>query len=309
MNHAFQSAPRPCDRGDAQAAHHHRPFAGFNPRPGLATGATSDYYTTTNYSVFQSAPRPCDRGDIAVGTIGALVFMFQSAPRPCDRGDSSPADSTRTDTVSIRAPALRPGRPVGAWQPASVAVFQSAPRPCDRGDPGSRLSVKQPPCFNPRPGLATGATRSGGGGIRRDCVSIRAPALRPGRPLMTGQRLSPRTFQSAPRPCDRGDHGLTACPPCVACFNPRPGLATGATVQAVLLLAAGGFQSAPRPCDRGDQTRKGCSPLGTCFNPRPGLATGATKLDVRFCFPRWFQSAPRPCDRGDVARDLRRALE
>ena len=74
-------------------------------------------------------------------------FLTRSAKQRCD-----------ADQVSIRAPALRPGRhgfPAGF---AAATSFQSAPRPCDRGDAA--------PCRN------CPAAR----------VSIRAPALRPGRP-------------------------------------------------------------------------------------------------------------------------------
>jgi hypothetical protein len=40
------------------------------------------------------------------------------------------------------------------------ALFQSAPRPCDRGDDGAQRRAPEKSCFNPRPGLATGATGS-----------------------------------------------------------------------------------------------------------------------------------------------------
>jgi hypothetical protein len=38
------------------------------------------------------------------------------------------------------------------------ALFQSAPRPCDRGDSCGLLPISETMGFNPRPGLATGAT-------------------------------------------------------------------------------------------------------------------------------------------------------
>ena len=155
---------------------------------------------------------------------------FQSAPRPCDRGDRR---------RGRRCPQFR--------------LFQSAPRPCDRGDPGERRRRWSGRCFNPRPGLATGATRcrSKWTGLlvvsirapalrpgRRSnavedspaqIVSIRAPALRPGRQhrLSSGDALD--EFQSAPRPCDRGDGKWCWLKSNLDCFNPRPGLATGAT--------------------------------------------------------------------------------
>jgi hypothetical protein len=65
-----------------------------------------------------------------------LETRFQSAPRPCDRGDMyTVLNQMIPDTVSIRAPALRPGRRATAVVAAETKF-----------------------------------------------VSIRAPALRPGRP-------------------------------------------------------------------------------------------------------------------------------
>ena len=59
-------------------------------------------------------------------------------------------------------------------------------------------------------------------------------------------------------------------------FNPRPGLATGATTASNLVGNVTLFQSAPRPCDRGDVFLLHRGEHIGRFNPRPGLATGAT---------------------------------
>jgi len=62
--------------------------------------------------------------------------------------------------VSIRAPQLLTGRPTTATAMIKVVTFQSAPRNCSRGD--HRRPPRWSPawCFNPRPAIAHGATRS-----------------------------------------------------------------------------------------------------------------------------------------------------
>ena len=186
--------------------------SGFNPRPGLSTGAICHVLTITD-----------------------------AAGLPC---------------VSIRAPAFRPGR---YPTPRAIAARNSA-------------------CFNPRPGLSTGAMRCPSNGstdfaplvsirapafrpgrwsLRDDPasslpVSIRAPAFRPGRCHPQADRLSDHRFQSAPRPFDRGDFGGVSETGLAKCFNPRPGLSTGAM-----------------------SLRTPSHPPLAGFNPRPGLSTGA----------------------------------
>ena len=98
------------------------------------------------------------------------------------------------------------------------------------GDAGFFANAASNSCFNPRPGLATGATQSAAAADLVIAVSIRAPVLRPGR--LTEQAsaaLADSLFQSAPRSCDRGD-----------------------AVKMGRKTHARAFQSAPRSCDRGD---------------------------------------------------------
>ena len=132
--------------------------------------------------------------------------MFQSAPRSRDRGD-----------LALRAVRLESDE------------FQSAPRSRDRGDPVHPVRLIRSFCFNPRPGLATGATREESVVATVHGVSIRAPVSRPGRRISRAVVSSRQLFQSAPRSRDRGD-SHQKCPDNLRiCFNPRPGLATGAT--------------------------------------------------------------------------------
>jgi hypothetical protein len=107
---------------------------------------------TVRVNGFQSAPRPCGRGDLAQLAKDNQTKAFQSAPNFCQ--------NLLQDSVSIRAPALRPGRP------------------------GRHGGQRREICFNPRPGLATGATL-----------------------LLANVRRHHLRFQSAPRSCDRGDCG------------------------------------------------------------------------------------------------------
>ncbi len=133
--------------------------------------------------------------------------------------------------------------------------FQSAPRSRDRGDRTAASPLPCVPSFNPRPGHATGATKSMIGIGAVSYVSIRAPVTRPGR--RRGTRFASRMgqFQSAPRSRDRGDRTSLTVRSQGAGFNPRPGHATGATWP---------------------QSRRGTEQK--CFNPRPGHATGATSV-------------------------------
>ena len=131
--------------------------------------------------------------------------------------------------VSIRAPVSRPGRPSkpGCGQPP--ARFQSAPRSRDRGDRPRRSKPWPGCCFNPRPGLATGATGASGFTAAGDLVSIRAPVSRPGRRVhpMAATGFVPVSIRApVSRPGRLVRHIIGMHP---YRFNPRPGLATGAT--------------------------------------------------------------------------------
>ena len=178
----FQSAPRSRDRGDPQCAD-----------------------APPDYEQFQSAPRSRDRGDLTSGFELPAVPCFN--PRPgLATGATSSANLCSADLrVSIRAPVSRPGRREGGKENKASAKFQSAPRSRDRGDGGVGENDLVRICFNPRPGLATGATSATPLQSKRSKVSIRAPVSRPGRPPMCAAFLADVEFQSAPRSRDRGD--------------------------------------------------------------------------------------------------------
>ncbi len=155
--------------------------------------------------------------------------------------------------VSIRAPTVRPGRQRKKHTPMRTDMFQSAPRPCGRGDRSRPSPSSSFTRFNPRPDRAAGATRNGGklyriaavsiraptvrpGRLGRvppagltSVVSIRAPTVRPGRRDTVGRHARVWRFQSAPRPCGRGDR-----------------------LESRFVRRVRRFQSAPRPCGRGD---------------------------------------------------------
>ena len=214
-------------------------------------------------------------------------LRFQSAPRPFDRGDVI-AHPSSSHSASFNP---RPGLSTGAIRSARrletdrcpLRLFQSAPRPFDRGDTSrsaARFSAFSS-CFNPRPGLSTGAMNrhrqvSLGRSIMK--VSIRAPAFRPGRSDKPYTGDSVYQFQSAPRPFDRGDfiRELWDRRKCVSIRAPafRPGR----------------FRSGR---SRGGGSR--VSIRAPAF--RPGRSLGSRN----YIYVLWFQSAPRPFDRGDRA--------
>src|SRR5256885_2147454 len=156
--------------------------------------------------------------------------------------------------VSIRAPVLRPGRLSVSKALAISLMFQSAPRSCDRGDVVGLLFAAHVCGFNPRPGLATGATSTAKSSANSRPVSIRAPVLRPGRhfthheeeiysevsiraPVLRPGRLANGVFVA----------GLDA-PVSIRAPVLRPGRRQGRPDLGGIVM----FQSAPRSCDRGD---------------------------------------------------------
>ena len=187
------------------------------------------------------------------------------------------------ERVSIRAPAFRPGRCRLTAIRTDLKLFQSAPRPFDRGD----LSHVRPPSEQSKVSIRAPAFRPGRCrhiwptiGIR--FVSIRAPAFRPGRYFAAKLRQSLTTFQSAPRPFDRGD-----------------ALATDGARRSAM------FQSAPRPFDRGDFPWRCRLVRNKRFQsaPRP-FDRGDSRFPATKAVRDAFQSAPRPFDRGDPIVDL-----
>ncbi len=205
-------------------------------------------------------------------------------------------------------------------------MFQSAPRSYPRGDPHAPCSGFPFPCFNPRPGAIPGATsgccyprhhrgcfnprpgaipgathgKAGQGQPRQ--VSIRAPELSPGRPVVIPAIRREPKFQSAPRSYPRGDRWRGWPMPRPRSFNPRPGAIPGATKlqpQAQPLYSVSirapelspgrpGTRRRGRPHQQGFNPRPGAIPGATdgilalfcptgCFNPRPGAIPGATR--------------------------------
>ncbi len=159
-----------------------------------------------------------------------------------------------------------------------MAVFQSAPRAHARGDVLQCSSTSTWHCFNPRPALTRGATRTNdntktprqsfnprpaltrGATAVSWCVapvvvvSIRAPRSRAGRPgLRPSQPLGLSVSIRAPRS--------------------RAGRPTAFSHADFAWL----FQSAPRAHARGDQFVALVVVVQACFNPRPALTRGATQ--------------------------------
>ena len=298
----FQSAPRSRDRGDcSRPAKSIRP-ACFNPRPGLATGATTlspDMQAFVQVSIRAPVSRPGRPPTIC--TAGSLLRSFNPRPGLATGATEKPVNQPHPSSVSIRAPVSRPGRQASCSSHQPKRLFQSAPRSRDRGD------------------LLCGSII-----LHLEQVSIRAPVSRPGRPLFIEKAIHFPLFQSAPRSRDRGDKVSIRLSASVVLFQSaprsrdrgdsqpngisqsknvsirapvsRPGRPTLAITSAVkcfvsirapvsrpgrrassVSIAPGkAFQSAPRSRDRGDIQPKFLKIVEHCFNPRPGLATGAT---------------------------------
>ncbi len=162
--------------------------------------------------------------------------QFQSAPRSCERGDTGiSGDAGGAGPVSIRAPLLRAGRLVQfLFQIFERVVSIRAPllragrHTPRRSRPSWNMS------FNPRPALASGATLKKEIFVVMKQVSIRAPLLRAGRRL-NGWRgcWTPSVSIRAPLLRAGRQRGLTTHGKTRQSFNPRPALASGATVRAV----------------------------------------------------------------------------
>ncbi len=103
--------------------------------------------------------------------------------------------------------------------------------------------------------------------------------MRPGRPNWMGSTGISRSFQSAPRPCGRGDACILCSATIAACFNPRPDRAAGATSRSrTSRRKRGSFN--PRPDRAAGATflvRSACG-FAAGFNPRPDRAAGATRV-------------------------------
>ena len=159
------------------------------------------------------------------------AFGFQSAPRPCGRGDGMTwIACIWTATVSIRA------SPVRARRHDARTVHSPSPV----------VSIRASPVRARRPNRVENIIRPG-------MVSIRASPVRARRRHPCASSTTKPWFQSAPRPCGRGDraYGNAIVPQVAFQSAPRPcgrGDIDGCAGLVVMRM----FQSAPRPCGRGD---------------------------------------------------------
>ena len=168
-------------------------------------GRRPDTGAAPRFDLFQSAPRSRERGDAPHSSQPFANQSFQSAPRSRERGDSArsspcPGRSSFNPRpalasgatfefpikdeharVSIRAPLSRAGRLRRVVSAAPLMLFQSAPRSRERGDITIGFIVGRLERFNPRPALASGATRPVAARCQSRNVSIRAPLSRAGR--------------------------------------------------------------------------------------------------------------------------------
>ena len=156
--------------------------------------------------MFQSAPRPCGRGDASVRRVNAIMAPFQSAPRPCGRGDRH-ARTRERRRLSFNPRLARAGEATGygayAFHVRGVSIRASpvrARRPDIELNALSVIvvSIRASPVRARRPGES--ARRMGA-----VLVSIRASPVRARRRGNWLGVTSNNGFQSAPRPCGRGD--------------------------------------------------------------------------------------------------------
>ena len=77
----------------------------FNPRPGHVTGATGCDWQPMHVVLFQSAPRPRDRGDASPVGLMQSEVSFNPRPGHVTGATRHESNSSRSECVSIRAPA------------------------------------------------------------------------------------------------------------------------------------------------------------------------------------------------------------
>src|SRR5260221_580293 len=291
----FQSAPRSYLRGDVERIGIARAAQCFNPRAGVTSGAI---LAGQRLAVLRACfnPRPGV-------TSGAIVLKGPEG---------------RAADVSIRAPELPPGRsmtltPPPTPKPVSIRAPELPPGRCAL----PLLSTGPRSCFNPRPGVTSGAMPGGVQGAAPRAVSIRAPELPPGRSTAFATAAQGAKFQSAPRSYLRGDHIDRRREPRHPSFNPRPGVTSGAiaarrelrvreevsirapelppgrSTAACAATSMRLFQSAPRSYLRGDLTIRDAATGRVRFNPRPGVTSGAIRRRV-FTRAQGIGFNPRP---------------
>ena len=184
----------------------------FNPRPALASGTTPP------------CGHPC-----AVGVVSIRAPLSRAGRRKADFG------ILWYNGFNPR-PALASGTTPMIRFTSRTMMFQSAPRSRERDDLHSPIAPLRPCRFNPRPALASGTTFVSTARISDECVSIRAPLSRAGRPRRPNARRAARRFQSAPRSRERDDSMSAKLPLGFIGFNPRPALASGTTCWCMLFV-------------------------------------------------------------------------
>jgi len=328
----FQSAPRPCGRGDNSSTmvRHGTQGVSIRASPVRARRPLANFLRG-HLDAFQSAPRPCGRGDR--GWLVPDLAEVSFNPRLARAGEATQLqlDSRGIKKVSIRASPVRARRQkkrMGNERDAGVSIRASpvrARRHAAHRQP--HLVIQR---FNPRLARAGEATGDDRSPAWRWIVSIRASPVRARRPQGADRMLSmsdvsiraspvrarrlsqaripaaTALFQSAPRPCGRGDYRDSNHPTPPTCFNPRLARAGEATVRDLTLDGSALFQSAPRPCGRGDKIDPETTGEATLFQsaPRPCGRGDSVAVDTNTIATR-FQSAPRPCGRGDVQNKRR----
>ncbi len=131
-------------------------------------------------------------------------------------------------------------------------------------------------------------------------VSIRAPTVRPGRQIKNDPRVAWVEFQSAPRPCGRGDRFHGACRCIGRGFNPRPDRAAGATRLRCASDNRHGVSIRAPTVRPGRPRHVNHSVAARLVSIRaPTVRPGRQTTPRHWIGTSMFQSAPRPCGRGD----------
>ncbi len=159
------------------------PPAGFNPRPGANTGATSEEVARmlpSEVSIRAPVRTPGRLSNSAAGATGPRSFNPRPGANTGATGDHAggqhpvrgfnPRPGANTGATWGRSPHLirtsfqsaprceHRGDPLGQRISAALSRFQSAPRCEHRGDWSEEGHFLLFCCFNPRPGANTGAT-------------------------------------------------------------------------------------------------------------------------------------------------------
>ena len=182
-----------------------------------------------------------------------------------------------------------------------VEKFQSAPPPSRAGRQGHEVPKAKVFPFHPRPAQSSGSTWTPSLLRSHSPVSIRAPPVEWGDPILAWSLEQLAQFQSASRPVERGDVEPTATAKEQQQFQSAPrSVERGDVFRGLQRIRSILFQSAPRSVERGDPAY-------------PGAKRGPREVSIRAPLSRagrlpvieierdveTFQSAPRSVERGD----------